>query len=69
MAMRLERDGNLIYVRGAPDPPKQPERRKRGLGLWVVLVLLVIGVVFASLLAPAWPAILHSVRGFLASLR
>lgn len=68
MAIRLERDGDLIFVRGCPDPPKKQERRKRGLGLWVVLVLLVAGGVFASPLAAAWPTVLHTVKVFLAAV-
>lgn len=65
MAIRLEREGNLIYVRGGPDPPKKQERRN--VGLWVVLALLVLGTVFASPLASAWPTVLHTVQGFLAA--
>ncbi|MEJ2008840.1 MAG: hypothetical protein P8Z30_11910 [Acidobacteriota bacterium] len=67
MAIRLEKDGGLIFIRGGPDPPKK--QGSRNMGLWLMLAVLVMGVVFASPLASGWPAISHTVHGFLAAVR
>lgn len=73
MAIRLERSGDLIFIKGAPDPPKPGKRGRRvfesvGLGL-LALALLLIASGLASAQPPHWAALSHTVKAFLAAIR
>ncbi len=48
MAIRLERSGELILIRGAADEPEKPRKWRKylQLGLWLVLIALASGVLF-----------------------
>ncbi len=66
MAMRLEKDGGLIFIKGSPDPPvkvKWSNKRPHGLGLWVVLALLMVAVLWPSPIVAWWPSVAHTIKG------
>ena len=67
MSIRLEKDGELMIIRGAPDPLSKEGRARKsgGLGLWLTLILLVTGVLFPAPVVSALPTVAHTVRGFL----
>lgn len=70
MAIRLERSGGLMFIRGTPDDPREA-KRARGThrrALWMMLLLLAMGILFASPIASGWPAAVHVARGFLAGV-
>lgn len=58
MAMRLERSGGLIFIRGGPDEPEPPPPKSPwGLVLWLVLMGLLGVVLFVGPDAPGWPMV------------
>ena len=65
MAYRLEKSDGLYFIRGSADPPAKKKRNSGGLGLWVVLALFVMGVLFPLPIAAAWPSVAHTLKGFL----
>ncbi len=72
MAYRLEKDGGLYFIRGAVDPPAKKKlwsRNSEGLGLWVVLALLVMGMLFPLPITAALPTVSHALKGFMAVAR
>lgn len=69
MAMRLERSGGLIFIHGAPEEPQPPKRNKfTGLGLWLALVILVIGVLFIGPHSLSLADVGHTVKNLLAAV-
>jgi hypothetical protein len=64
MAIRLEKSGGLILIRGGEDPPEKVKRT--GKGLWLVFAVCVAGILYASPLASGWPAVAHAMKSFLA---
>ena len=72
MAIRLEKSGELYFIRGTADPPakkKWSSRNSGGMGLWLVLALLVMGMLFPLPIAAAWPSVSHALNGFLSAAR
>ena len=72
MAYRLEKDGGLYFIRGAADPPAKKKfwnRYSGGLGLWLVLALLVMGMLFPLPIAAALPTVSHALKGILTVTR
>jgi hypothetical protein len=68
MAYRLEKSDGLYFIRGTADPPAKKNRWTKnsgGLGLWLVLALFVMGVLFPLPIAAAWPSVAHTLKGFL----
>jgi hypothetical protein len=65
MAIKLEKSGGLILIRGAEDPPEKP--RGHNMGLWLTLALCVAGLLCASPLASKWPVVAHAVKTFVAA--
>jgi hypothetical protein len=66
MAIRLERSGGLILIKGAPDPPVQ-KKSWGGLGAWLALIAFVAVAVSAPHIISGWPVIAHTIKGFLAA--
>lgn len=69
MAIRLEKSGELYLIRGTAEPPAKAKRTGKAFGLWVVLMLLAMGVLFPNPIASGWPLISHTIKGFLAVVR
>jgi hypothetical protein len=67
MAIRLERSGGLILIRGGADPPEK-QGGHHHLGLWLALAVCVAGMLYASPLASGWPMVAHAVKGFVAAV-
>lgn len=68
MAIRLEKSGGLYFIRGAADPPAKKKWWSKSfgaLGLWLMLGLFVMGVLFPYPVAAAWPTVSHSLKGLL----
>ena len=68
MAIRLEKSGELYFIRGSADPPAKKKgwsKSSGGLGLWLVLALLVMGMLFPLPIAAALPTVSHVLKGFL----
>lgn len=71
MAIRLERSGELMFIRGTADKPEKPRTWKKYIqpGLWLVLALLVSAVLFMgpqSLLP--WTTVTHAFRSVLTAI-
>lgn len=66
MSVRLEKSGELYLIRGQADPPETPKGRDGG--LWLALLVFVMGGVFASHLAFGLPVLAHTIKGFLATV-
>jgi hypothetical protein len=65
MAIRLERSGELMFIRGVPDEPEKPRKRNKSiqLVLWLVLIVLASGVLFMGPHAPLdWATVNHAFR-------
>lgn len=69
MAIRLEKSGELYLIRGAPDGPETRKRMGHDLGLWLVLILLVMGVFLVPPEGLSWPAVNHVFRAVLGVVR
>jgi hypothetical protein len=70
MAIRLEKSGGLIFIKGSPDPPVQKKWSDKvpgGLGPWLALVVFVAVAVGAPHIVSGWPVLTHVVKGFLAA--
>jgi len=70
MAIRLERSGELMLIRGTADEPDEPRNSNKWvqLGLWLVLVALTTGVLFVGphpLLE--WAAVSHAFEYLMAA--
>ena len=50
MALRLERSGELMMIRGSADEPEEPRNPNKWVqrGLWLVLIALTTGVLFVG---------------------
>lgn len=69
MAIRLERSGGLIFIHGAPEEPEPPEGDNfTSLGLWLALVILVIGVLFIGPHSLSLADVGHTVKSLLAAV-
>lgn len=68
MAIRLEKSGGLLFIRGCPDPPEK-KRRNWHVGLWLLLAGSVLAAVYAPELQSQWPAISHAIHGVLGAMR
>jgi len=68
MAIRLEKSGGLLLIRGRPDPPEK-KRTNWHVGLWLLLAGLVLAVLYAPDLQSQWPAISHAIQGVLGAAR
>lgn len=71
MAIRLERSGELIFIRGTADEPEKPRKESKYIqpGLWLVLVMLAGGVLFVGpdpLLD--WAPVNHALRSVLTGI-
>ncbi len=72
MAIRLERSGGLIFIKGGPDPPEREKRSGKiiesvGLGLLAVALLLIASGL-ASAQSLDWATLSHTVKAFLAAI-
>lgn len=70
MAIRLEKSGGLILIKGSPDPPDQEtwwQTIPGGFGSWLALILFVGVVVGAPHIVSSWPVVAHAVKSFLAA--
>lgn len=71
MAIRLERSGELFFIRGTADELEKPKEWKKYVqpGLWLLLALLVSGVLFMGpqALLP-WTAVTHAFRSVLTAI-
>ncbi len=71
MAIRLERSGGLIFIRGQADEPEKAKEWKKYIqpGLWLLLALLVTGVLFMGpqALLP-WTTVTHAFRSVLTAI-
>lgn len=70
MAIRLEKSGGLILIKGSPDPPVQrrwSETLPGGFGPWLALILFVAVGVGAPHIVAGWPVLAHVVKGLLAA--
>lgn len=61
MAIRLERSGGLMFIRGQADEPEKPKKNYH-VGLWVMLIVLVMGALFAGPNVPGWTLVSHTVK-------
>lgn len=68
MAIRLEKSGGLVFIKGAPDEPKTEKRRRKDLGLWLVLIALVMGALFADSHSLSWPVVSHAFKSVLTAI-
>jgi hypothetical protein len=71
MAIRLERSGELILIRGTPDEPEKPRKWSKHiqLVLWLVLILLVSEVLFMGPDALLdWATVSHAFRAVLTAI-
>ncbi len=71
MAIRLERSGELIFIRGTPDEPEKPKKWAHyiQLGLWLVLIVLAGGVLFMGPHALlGWGTVSHAFRSVLTAI-
>lgn len=66
MAIRLQRDGGLIFIHGAPEPKKRKELRKTD--VLFGLIVLVLGALALGAPIPAWSTISHTFRVILAAV-
>ena len=71
MAIRLERSGGLMLIRGTADEPVKPQKwnKQIQLGLWLVLIMLTGGVLFVGphpLLT--WVSVGHVFKAVLAAI-
>jgi len=72
MAIRLEKSGGLILVRGNQEDRKAPgwwSRNHRELGLWVALAALLMAALFVPAEALRWEAVDHALTALLHALR
>lgn len=68
MAIRLEKSGGLIVIRGSAPERKKPgwwSRNHRDLALWVALTVLLLAALFVPAEALRWEAIDHTVKGLM----
>jgi hypothetical protein len=71
MAIRLERSGGLIFIRGKADEPVKTRKLKKYIqpGLWLVLMLLVSGGLFMGPQALlTWATVTHAFRSVLTAI-
>lgn len=71
MAIRLERDGGLMLIRGTADEPEKPRNGKKYIktGLWLGLIALAGGV---YLMGPhallQWATVSHELKAVLTAI-
>jgi hypothetical protein len=71
MAIRLERSGGLILIRGTRDEPEEPRKwiKYLQLGLWLALIMLASGVLFMGPHALLdWATVSHAFRSVLTAI-
>jgi hypothetical protein len=71
MAIRLERSGELYFIRGAPDEPEKPSQwnKRIELVLWLVLIALASGVLFMGPHALLnWVKVNHAFRAVVTAI-
>ena len=71
MAIRLEKSGELILIRGSADEPEKPRKwiKYVQLGLWLVLIMLASGVLFMGPHALLdWATVSHAFRSVLMAI-
>lgn len=71
MAIRLEKSGELILIRGTADEPETPKKWTKyvQLGLWLALILLASGVLFMGPDALLdWATVSHAFRSVLTAI-
>lgn len=59
MAIQLQKSGNLLFIRGRPDPPER-QGRTWNMGLWLLIGLLLLGAIYAPELPSKWSAVSHT---------
>jgi hypothetical protein len=71
MAIRLERSGGLIFIRGKADEPVKTQKWKKYIQpcLWLALFLMVSGALFMGPQALlSWTTINHAFRSVLTAI-
>lgn len=71
MAIRLEKSGELMLIRGTADEPEKPKTRSKyvQLGLWLVLITLAGEVLFMGPHALLnWASVNHALRSVLTAI-
>jgi hypothetical protein len=71
MAIRLEKSGELMFIRGIADEPGKSNKWNKHiqLGLWLVLIMLVGGVLFMGPHALlGWATVTHAFRSVLTAI-
>jgi hypothetical protein len=71
MAIRLEKSGELMFIRGTADDPEKSNKwnKQIQLGLWLVLIMLAGGVLFMGPHALLeWATVTHAFRSVLTAI-
>jgi len=71
MAIRLERSGELIFIRGTADEPEKPRKWTKYVqpGLWLALIMLASGGLFMGPHALLeWATVSHAFRSVLTAI-
>ena len=71
MAIRLEKSGELMLIRGMADEPEKPRQWVKGihLGLWLVVIALTSAVLFMGPHALLdWATVNHALRSVLTAI-
>jgi hypothetical protein len=71
MAIRLERSGELYFIRGVADEPEKPSKwnKRIELVLWLTLIVLASGVLFLGPHALVnWATVNHAFRAVVTAI-
>jgi hypothetical protein len=71
MAIRLEKSGELMFIRGTADEPEKPKKWNKYIqpGLWLALIMLAGGVLFMGPHALLeWATVSHAFRSVLTAI-
>lgn len=69
MAIRLEKSGGLLLVRGVKAEPEPEKRSHLDVYLWLVLIALVVGIYFVPAKGLDVTAVHHTVNSILGAVR
>lgn len=69
MSIRLEKSGELYFIRGNPKEPEPPmPKRSAGVGLWLALTVLVGGVLFIGPHSLSMADVSHALKALLSTV-
>jgi hypothetical protein len=69
MAIRLERSGGLIFIRGCKDEPEEGKGRGPEVCLWLALVVLALGIYFVPAKGFDLAAVNHTFNALMGAIR